>query len=517
MEECMVCTVYNRRFTWREFNERINRLANALIDLGVKKGELVGILMENNHVYFECYYAMAKVGIIPVPLNFRWNSKELKYALDQSDVIGLVLETKFKKSIDDILPEIPKVKIIIGVGEFLEGTYSYEQLLEKSISSEPDVEINEDDLCFLIYTGGTTGFPKAAMIHHKNIMNTIIDTLITMATQDPNWAVIEDFSTLFILPAFHISVWPVFLLHFIGGKVIVSNRPTEWAFLLDIIQTEKVKHINAVPTIYYYLLNFPDIKKYDISSLKMLTYAGAPFPISQLKDCINILSSKFAQGLGATEGLPWTMLFTFDHDLNNPKNLTRICSCGRETLLSQVKICAENGEEVPIGEIGDLVVKTKSMMSGYWKDPVKTGEVMKDGWYWTGDLGRMDEYGYVYLVDRKADMIKSGGERVYPFEVENVLYQHPGIEEVVVVGAPDRKWGQRVHAVIRLRNEYNKKYKGRPQELEKELIDFCHRHLTAYKCPKSFDFRRTSLPKTLVGKPLRSAIKKELEKKELKK
>lgn len=512
----MVCTVYNRRFTWKEFNERINRLANALIDLGTKKGEMVGILMDNSHVYFECYYAMAKAGIIPVPFNYRWNSTELKYAIDQSDVIGLMLEPKFKKSIDEILPEIPQVKFIIGVGEQLEGTYAYEELLEKSSPSEPDVEINEDDLCFLIYTGGTTGFPKAAMIHHRNIMNTVLDTLLTISTQDPAWAVVEDLSTLFILPAFHISMWPVFLLHFMGGKVIVSNRPTEMAVLLDIIQTEKVKHMNAVPTIYYYLLNFHDTKNYDISSLRLLTYAGASFPNAQLKACINVLGTKFGQGLGATEGMPWTMSFTFDHDLNNPKNLTRMSSCGRETLLTQAKICDENGEEVPIGEIGELVVKTKSIMSGYWKDPVKTEEVMKNGWYWTGDLGRMDDDRYIYLVDRKADMIKSGGERVYPFEVENILCQHPGIEEVIVVGAPDPKWGQRVHAVIRLTKEYNKEYKGRLKELEKELIDFCHERLTAYKCPKSFDFRRASLPKTAVGKALRSAIVKELENEESK-
>lgn len=170
----------------------------------------------------------------------------------------------------------------------------------------------------------------------------------------------------------------------------------------------------------------------------------------------------------------------------------------------------EKGNEVRPGEIGELVVKTKSTMLGYWKNPEKTAEVLRNGWYWTGDLGRMDEDGYIYLVDRKADMIKSGGERVYPFEVENVLFKHPSVAEAIVVGAPDPKWGERVHAAIYLKPEYKEKYKGKEEMLKKEIIDFCHQHLAGYKCPKTIDFWTEPLPKTAVGKLLRKDVKAKL-------
>lgn len=513
-KECMVCTVFKKRFTWKEFNNRINRLANGLISLGLKKGDKFAILMINNHIFIECYYAMAKIGVISVPLNWRWHANEVKYALNHSDSIGIIIEPAFKRLLKKIKNDIPNVKTQISIKEKYEDMIYYEDLLEEYSENEPDIEIDENDIFFLCYTGGTTGFPKAAMITNRSMINTCMDTLFTLIRDEPAFATIsmKNFSTLFALPAFHISIWPVFLLHFAGGKVVNTDKFTDMRFILETIQEEKITHINLVPTLYHFMLNIPHIEKFNLSSLKILSYAGAPFPTNQLEQCITIFGSKFMQGLGATEGMPWTMMFTIDHDLSTNEGRKRIKSCGKETLLTEVKICDENGKEVPRGQVGELVVRSKSLMAGYWKDSEKTEQILKNSWYWTGDIGSMDEDGYIFLVDRKADMIKSGGERIYPFEVENVLLKHPLIAEAIVIGAPDPKWGQRIHAAVRLKDEFIKKYENRKDKLEEVLNNFCHEHLTAYKCPKTYEFWKRKLPKTMVGKPFRKEIKKQFEK-----
>lgn len=511
-KEAIVCYAHGEiRYTWKEFNERINRLANSLLDMGIKKGEHVAILMENCHRYIELYYAMAKAGIIPVPLNFRLHPNELKYIIEDSEAIGLVVEPEYKEVAETLKPELKNVKHYISAIEKIEGMEFYEDLIEKGSPSEPDTEIDENELAILLYTGGTTGLPKGVMLSHRNLINWCLDCILS-GLDDPHTTPSPDDSTVFILPAFHISVWPVFLHHYLGGKAIMIRRPTELKLILEVIEKEKATHMNAVPTIYFLLILMPDLKKYDLSSIKWWSYAGAPFPTELLKQAIKIFGTNFSQGLGATEGGPWTILPPRDHVLKGTEEDKRISSAGKESVLCEVKILDDEGKEVPLGEIGEVVVKTKSTMMGYWKNPEKTAEVIKDGWYWTGDLGRMDKDGYIYLVDRKADLIKSGAEKVYPFEVENVLYKHPSVKEAIVVGAPDPKWGERVHAVIHLHPDYKEKYAGREEVLKKEIIDFCHEHIAGYKCPKTIEFWEEPLPKTAVGKLSRKDVKTKLRK-----
>lgn len=510
-KEAIVCYAHGEvRYTWKEFNERINRLANSLLKMGIKRGDHVAILMENCHRYIELYYAMAKAGIIPVPLNFRLHPNELKYIIENSESIGLIVESEYKEVAVKLKPELKNVKYYISTIDRIEGMEYYEDLIKKGSPEDPRIEIDENEMVFLLYTGGTTGLPKGVMLSHRNILNWVIDALL-LGLGDPKTRATPDDATVFILPAFHISVWPVFVHHFIGAKAIMIRRPTELKLILEAIQKEKATHMNAVPTVYFLLLYTPDLKKYDLSSIRWFSYAGAPFPEEVLKKCIEVFGPIFAQGLGATEGGPWTFLLPGEHVLEGPESVTKkLRSAGRESVLCEAKILDEKGNEVRPGEIGELVVKTKSTMLGYWKNPEKTAEVLRNGWYWTGDLGRMDEDGYIYLVDRKADMIKSGGERVYPFEVENVLFKHPSVAEAIVVGAPDPKWGERVHAAIYLKPEYKEKYKGKEEMLKKEIIDFCHQHLAGYKCPKTIDFWTEPLPKTAVGKLLRKDVKAKL-------
>ncbi|MFX0077519.1 MAG: AMP-binding protein, partial [Candidatus Hermodarchaeota archaeon] len=375
-EECMVCYCHDlTRFTWKKFNERINKLANGLINLGIKKGEHIAILMENNHEYIELYYATAKTGIIAVPLNYRLTPKNLIHVINHSDSICLIFEPKYKEQVNKIKADLKNVRLIISTLERVDNFEFYEDIIDKNSSEEPKVDINEDDLVYIFYTGGTTGFPKGVMLSHRSLLTWVMDTII-LSTQDPSLKVWAGDTTLFILPAFHISIWPVFVFHYIGAKVIMSNKAVDIGFSLDIISKEKVTHMNAVPTIYYFLLNFPGIEKFDLSNIKWFSYAGAPFPTEQLKKCLEIIGSKFTNGLGATEGGPWAALLSHEHKVEGPEaNLLK--SVGTETMLCEVKILDENGDEVEEGEIGEVVVKTKATMLGYWKNFEKNNEIMK--------------------------------------------------------------------------------------------------------------------------------------------
>ncbi|MDD5311994.1 MAG: AMP-binding protein [Dehalococcoidia bacterium] len=508
-KECMVCYSYDEeRFTWKQLNDRINRLANALLKLGFKRGEHLAILMENCHRYVELYYATYKTGIIPVPLNFRLHRNEIRHIIEHSDARGLVVgpEKELHEILAAIKPQLKKVRTFISAIERVPGMEYYEKMLEQSTSNEPPVEIKEDDDALLMYTGGTTGLPKGAVLTHRNQVNWIIDGLITSVVFNST-SFNKDDSTLFILPAFHISYWPIILYHFLGLKVVMVRRP-DLIQIMQLIEKEKITHMNAVPTVYFWLVNHPDLRKYDLSSIVSFGWAGAQFPHEVLKQCIEVFGPVFTSGCGATEGGPWAQLGFSDHVIEGSElEKDRIKSIGKPTLLCDVKIVDDNGREVKQGEVGEMVVKTKSTMKEYWKDPEKTKKVMKGDWYYTGDLGYVSEDGYIYLKERTADMIKSGGERVYPSEVENVIYKHPSVSEVTVIGAPDLEWGEKVVAVVYLKREFHEKYKENEDSLRNELKELCRKELSGYKCPKVIDFSDQPLPKTVVGKLTRKELK----------
>jgi acyl-CoA synthetase (AMP-forming)/AMP-acid ligase II len=255
--------------------------------------------------------------------------------------------------------------------------------------------------------------------------------------------------------------------------------------------------MNLVPTIYGWMVDYPNVEKYNLSSLRILTYAGSPMPIEILKKCIRKFGNKFSQGYGATECIPISMFDMRDHYLDGPK-AEKLLSAGKPMVCAQVRIMDEQDNKLKPGEIGEICVKGKQVMMGYWKNPDLTKEMVRDGWYHTGDMGYVDEEGYIFLSDRKADMIISGGENVYPKEVEDVIYQHPSVKECTVVSAPSGKWGEIVQAVIILKpDEY---------ATEEEIIKHCKKTLAGYKCPKAVAFWN-DLPKTIIGKILKKEIK----------
>ncbi|MBI5896930.1 MAG: AMP-binding protein, partial [Desulfobacterales bacterium] len=306
-----------------------------------------------------------------------------------------------------------------------------------------------------------------------------------------------DDRTCFVLPLFHVSFWPALCVLLAGGKVVINRRPNLEG-ILKLIRDEKCTHINAVPTIYGWLLQLPNLDAYDLSSLRSITYAGSPFPPELLKKCIQKFGPILSQGYGMTEALGVTFLREEDHCLEGEKSKL-LTSAGKPSYCAQVCVLRNDDQIASPGEIGEVAVRGKHVMQGYWKNPRLTEQVLRGGWYHTGDMGYLDAEGYLFLVDRKADIIVTGGENVYPKEVEDVLYEHPAVAMAAVVSAPDQKWGERVQAVVVLKP-------GQTVD-DRTLIAFCKQRLGGYKCPKTIEFW-DALPTSAIGKILRKDVKK---------
>lgn len=490
-KECLVFE--GRRLTYKELNERVNRLANYLLSLGLDGFKHIAVLAENCHQYVEIYFAAAKAGCVTVPLNFRLAGNELVTILKDAEVKVLFFGQGYADTAGEIAREVG-IGILVSIEGSEEGCLFYEELLANSPGTDPELAIDENQMAILMYTGGTTGRPKGVMLSHRNLMTAMLDLTLTYRFD-------KNETTCFILPIFHASLWPVLCVLIVGGKVAILRRP-ELAKILELVQGEKCTHINAIPTIYNWLMEYPDLDKFDLSSLKKISYAGSPIAPVLLKKMIRKFGNVLWQGYGLTEAAPeMTTLLPEDHVVEGPpEKVRRLNSVGQEMYMLTAKVVREDGSEAAPGEVGEIVARGKNVMMGYWKMPDKTSEALKDGWLHTGDMGTIDEDGYVYLMDRKHDMIITGGENVYPREVEDVLHEHPAVMEVAVVGVPDEKWGEAVKAVVVLKE-------GRKATAE-DIIKFTKSRLANYKCPKSVDFR-DSLAKTGVGKIARSEIKRE--------
>ena len=483
------------RYTYSEFNARINRCAHALLGLGCSKGDRVAIMADNCAKYLEAYFAAAKLGMSVTPLNVRLGDDEIVSVVNDSESTVFIVGDGYEERVADIRGKLSSVERYLAFGNPFPGFDPYEALLAHACTEEPDADlydVDEDDLAILMYTGGTTGVPKGVMLSHRN-------ALLSGVAAALHCGLTKDDSTCFVLPIFHVSWWPVLMILLIGGKVCINRKP-DLDIVFKLIQDEKCTHLNLVPTIYGWMVNHPNVDQYDLSSVRLFTYAGSPFPLEILKQCIRKFGNRFAQGYGATEtaGAAITMLDQSDHCLEGDR-VKYLSSAGRPAMFSRVKIVDEHDATVGPGTIGEICVRGAHVMKGYWKNPKLTAEVLKGGWYHTGDMGYVDRDGYIYLTDRKADMIISGGENVYPKEVEDVIYTHPAVKECAVVSSPAEGWGEIVHAVVVLKD-------GRSATAQ-EIIDHCKQTLAGYKCPKAVSFWG-DLPKTIIGKITKKEIKR---------
>ena len=479
--------------TYDQLNRRVNQAAHALADLGLRPGERLTILSDNTARYLETYLAAAKLGTSVTPLNTRLSDPELDYIVTDSEAVAIVAGDGYEARATRLLSSVPALRVGVSLDNDLEGFTGYEEALAHAPDHEPDPEHgpSEDDLAVLMYTGGTTGAPKGVMLSHRNVMTAAITTAITLELT-------KDDSTCFVLPIFHVSWWPILSLLLVGGKVVI-NRTPDLNQILRLIQDEQCTHMNSVPTIYAWLTDNAPVDSYNLSSLRTLTYAGSPMAVEVLKRTITVFGPIFAQGYGATEtaGGPITMLEAADHHLDG-EDSRLLASAGKAAICAEIKVVDDSDETLEPGRIGEVCVRGKHIMMGYWKNPELTEKALKGGWYHTGDLGYLDERGYLFLTDRKSDMIISGGENVYPNEVENAVYTHPAVLECSVIAAPDERWGEIVHAVVVAR--------AGVQVGPEEIIDHCRQTLASYKCPKRVTFL-DSLPKTAIGKISRKNVK----------
>ncbi len=496
--EAVVCGAI--RLNWRQFNDRINRLANGLKNMGYRKGAHIAVLLDNCHQYLEIYYALAKNGMVTVPLNYRLADRELAHVIDHSDAVGLIVGSQHYDKIVRLRQHLKNVQNYIGVEVSLaNGLLDYEQIVAASDPGEPDWEIlDENDMVILMYTGGTTGLPKGVMLSHRNMISAFLGIAISQRTM-----LVPGLRTLFALPFFHIANWQAFFFHMLAGCVVIS-RTTNPAKVVDLIKKEKTVVVNLVPTVYQNMIELPDLNKKDFRHVASFSVGGAPIAPATLKKCTELFGLKMGKGYGLTEAASAVASLSASEFATegDPELVRRSKSVGRETINARVKIRRLDGTECQTGEEGEITVFGKNIMLGYWKDPQLTARTLQKGWLWTGDIAYKDEDGYIFLVDRKNDMIITGGENVYPTEVENILYQHPAVMEATVFGIPDEKWGEAVKAVVAVKPD---------QSVDaEELIAFCKKHISGYKSPKSIDILPV-LPKTDVGKINRKALKSQYE------
>ena len=482
-----------KSYSYLTLYERVNRLANALLTLGIKKGDRVAVLGRNSSQYIETDFAMAKCGVIRVPLRARLSASELLHVINDSQPNTLIVEESFLEDLYAVRKEIKHVRHYITLSGASEDMLNYEDLISTSSSDEPDIDVCDDDVYALIYTTGTTGKPKGAMQTHKNLLWVVRSILLDVCR------ITEDDVLLSFLPLMHAPLILILASFINGAKHVILPRFNA-KDVLETTEREGVTTVFMVPTVIYMLLEYPELKKHNLSTMKTILYGGSPMVADRLREAMEVFGNVFVQSYGLAEAfMPITVLKKEDHTKAVANDdLGILSSAGKESTFQELKIVDEAGNRVKINEPGEIVIRGDNVMKGYWNKPEATDEVIKSGWFYTGDIGTMDERGFVYIVDRKHEMIITGGLNVYPREVEEVLYKHPTVLEAVVIGVPHDKWGESVQAVVVLKE-------GMHVE-ESELIEFCKGKIADYKMPKAVDLVG-SLPKGAAEKILRKEVK----------
>jgi len=488
----------DRRITFREYNERVNRLIHALHDMGIKKGDVLGVLSWNCIEYMDVFGAAQKGGFIICPYNARFLEKEIEYLVNDSEACVLFAGAEFTDLVGKLKANIPGVRHFISLEAPFPGMEYYADLVERCPTHEPEAEVDDEDPIFICYTSGTTGPPRGALYTHQRARENVICHALEVPVQ-------HDDRGISLMPLFHIGGIAIQSYLFFQANTAVIIKFFDPKATMEVIEKEKITNIIVVPTHLTAMLDLPDFDQYDVSSMRRVYYAGSPMPTELLKRGMKKFGSVFFQGYGQTESGPEiAYLKEKDHEvLGDPEKEKKLLSCGYPALGVHVRIVDENGKDVPIGEVGEIIVKSRHIMKEYWRKPEETKETIIDGWLHTGDMGQYDIDGYIYIVDRKKDMIISGGENIYPREVEEILYRHPAVLECAVFGIPDPKWVEAVHAVISLK-------KGATATPE-ELIEFCKERIARYKAPKSIEIV-TEIPKSGTGKILKKEMRKKYRK-----
>jgi acyl-CoA synthetase (AMP-forming)/AMP-acid ligase II len=491
----------NERFTYEQFADRAARLGGGLKNAGVKPGDRAAFLSMNCHRLLEAYYGVLEAGAVLLPLNVRLASQELAYILNDSGAKVLFLEKEFLNLVSSFRKELSTVEsffILDGAPEadWL-SPHSYEDLLAAASPFRTDImEIDENAVAELFYTSGTSANPKGVMLTHRNVYLHALNVCLTF---DPT----RDFAQLHTIPLFHANGWGVaHILALIGGKHVILRR-FDCAQIFKLIEQERIYTICLVPAMAIALVNSPELQKHDLSSLERVLIGGAASSPTLVREVEEKLGVSCFSGYGLTETSPVLSHSFIKHgfELEGEEKYARQAMTGFADPGIEMRVVDERDMDVPRdGKIvGEIITRSDGVMKGYWNQPEATAEALRGGWFHTGDMATIDERGYLLIVDRKKDIIVSGGENISSLEVEKALMAHPGVLEAAVIPVPDEKWGEVPKALVVL--------KPGAQAREIELIEFCRLHLSHYKCPHSVEFRE-SLPKTGTGKILKKDLRK---------
>ena len=483
--------------SFAEVNARINRLDNALAGLGLAQGDRVAVLSRNRPELFEVY-GVAKGGLVAVPLNWRLAARELLHPLKDSRPHAIVAEPNFTPVIDALRPELASVRHFIVLGEARDGWSGYESVLAGASADEPRFEANPEDALCLTYSSGTTGIPKGAIITHRGALNNCRAMIEDMLKLTP------DDIALAVMPLFHVGgMWYHLFPSYASGGTTIMLSEFDPRAVLAAIGERGVTQVHLVPTMIGALLDEPGVRDRDLGRLRTLYYAASSIPLGLLKRAMEVFRHcGFIQSFGSTEAGSVTALLPEDHAaaVSDPAKAGRLLSCGRAFGGAEVEIRDASGVSVAQGSIGEIAVRSDRTMAGYWRNPDATAQTLVDGWLYTGDLGYLDSAGYLYIVDRKHDLIVTGGENVYPREVEDILYQDANLAEVAVFAIPDPKWVERVAAAVVLKP-------GRATTAD-DIRRRAAQGLASYKCPKTVLFV-DSLPKNATGKVLKKELRRQ--------
>jgi long-chain acyl-CoA synthetase len=479
-----------RTRTWSEVFDRVTRLASGLRNVGMRAGDHVAVLAHNCDVYYESYFAIFWGGGVIVPLNTRLALPEIKFQLEDAGVGIILLGREFSALVTGLRESLAGERVFVAMdGKGPPGDFDVEGMIATNARSQ-EVERSNGDLAGIFYTGGTTGVPKGVMLTHHNLSAMAMNLI--MATKVDDSCV-----NLHAAPMYHLADIGTFMTTMVGGTHVFARRLDE-EVILRLIEQHRITHVFTVPAVIDRLAKHPRAQYADLSSLKLLGYGGSPMPTGTYETArARFPNVDFVQGFGATEMGAHTFLGPAYH--RSGADPEKLKSVGQACFGYEIRIIDANGNSATPRQVGEIVGRGDNVMLGYWNKPDETARVLRNDWMHTQDVGYMDEDGFVYITDRIKDLIITGGENVYSIEVENAISRHPAINECTVIGVPDERWGERVHAIVVLRL-------GRELDLE-SLRAHCRESIAGYKCPTSLEVRVEPLPRSAAGKVLKRELR----------
>ncbi|MQG00534.1 MAG: long-chain-fatty-acid--CoA ligase [SAR202 cluster bacterium] len=491
----------DRRFTYGELMDRVNRLANGLADLGVQPGDRIAAMQVNCNEHIEAYFAATKLDCIFVPINFRARSEELSFMLNDSGVKVIVMGQRYQDMLNEIKPELTTLEHAVTLEGPGEGFVFYEDLITNSSDDERFPEADDDDTSIIMFTAGTTGTPKGVMLSHNSFSSYILANVEPVDMEDSE-------RNILTVPLHHIAGVQAVMAAIYGGRTLVLQRQFDVEGWMQLVQDEKVHRAMMVPTMLKMLMDSEKFHDFDLSSLSVITYGAAPMPLEVIKKAIvEFPNTRFINAFGQTETASTiTMLPPEDHDIKEDdpefdKKLNRLASIGKPLPDVEVKIVDEDGGDVSLGETGEIVARGPRLMKGYWNREEATKETLRGGWLYTGDLGYWDEDGYIFLSGRAKDFIKRGGEMIAPEEVEQIIMSHPGVDEAAIIGIYDVEWGERVRAIV-------VKKSGSGELTKEDIIEHCRPKMAGFKRPEDVVFI-DELPRNPMGKVLKRVLRED--------